>query len=480
MIWYHTTTPGNIEKILSEGLKINSAPNYSQGSLDYMNNVYGMVPVFLSKLNQPYYRDGSSVILEVNLSGLEDRLAADVPTLASDFEAMIDEKGIWFEDDWFTERAEKAHETFGEDEYEISYQDLLYGWAKEPAIELTQTAAFLGNIPANRIRLVTKTAKISTASSNIITAYHGGSKLHGDQFNLDNIGSGEGIGVLGPGVYFTDSERLGKIYLKYARGPAYLYTVELDISDFYNPSRGTPERFREPIIALIDEVKASGKARLNYRGDIAGVSLFEHGTHPIGELVKTFGRQEGREKLTLVGVKGLIEILPGGQLELCAFDMSTIKIVKAEQIDFDPTGRYDNTTNLSSYGSGEPLENMMIKDLVRVANKLDSIGLTKEADFIDMQIVALAQELDSKLDPDGLSDEDVMESTEPIFIEPGMTSPEDRLISLLLANDEVTKNFKGKSLEEIGDELGVSGDEEVMAVLERLIDPNDLYSRGTR
>ena len=446
-----------------------------------MRDIYDMIPVFLSKVNQPYDRDGSSVILEVNLDGLEDKLAADIPTLASDFSAMIDEKGIWFEDEWFGDNAERAHEAFGEDEYEISYHDLLYGWAKDPAIELTQTAAYLENIPANRVRFATeqtKTAKLTkSSSSGIITAYHGGSKLSGDKFSLDHIGSGEGIGVLGPGVYFMDRERGAKSYLKYARGPAYLYTVELDTSDFYNLTTGLPERFRGPVSALINQVKESGIARLNHYGDIAGVSLFDHGKYPIGELVKTFGRSEGREKLLSIGIKGLIEILPGGQQELCAFDMSTIKMVNAEQIDFDPTGNYNRPTISSSYrNSTLLLENKMLKDLVKVANKLDEIGLTSEADFIDMQILALASELEEELIPDDLSEEDLIESTEPIYNNPGKTSPEERLLTMLFANETVTDMFPGKTPEEIGEALGISDDPEVMKVLTNLVDENGLYS----
>ena len=302
MTWFHTTTPNNVEKILAEGMKTGSAPTYSMGSLDYMNNVYGMIPIFLSKRNIHYDGDTSSVILEVNIDGLEDKLAADVPTLAASFEAMIDEKGIWFEDDWFSDAAEKVHEAFGEDEYEISYQDLLYGWAKEPAIELTQTAAFLGNIPANRIRFAT------------------------EQTNLEN-----------------------------------------------------------------------------------------------------------------------------------------------------------QSTILSSYSnSGLLLEKEMLKDLVKVANKLDSIGLTKEADFIDMQILALASELEEEIIPDDLSDEDLIESTEPMYNNPGRTSPEERLLTMLFANETVTDMFPGQSPEEIGTALGISDDSEVMNVLRNLVDKDGLYSGMNR
>lgn len=479
MTWFHTTTKERADRILSEGLKVNQPATYSTGSLDYMKDVYGMIPIFLSKRNIHYDGDTSSVILEVNIEGLEDKLAADIPTLAASFEAYIDEKGIWFEDDWFGDAAEKVHEAFGEDEYEISYNDLLYGWAKEPAIELTQTAAFLGNIPAFRIRPVTeqtKTARLTKASSGKITVYHGGSKLRGDSFSLDNIGSGEGIGILGPGVYFTDNERLAKAYLKYARGPAYLYTAELDMTDFYNPTTGLPERFRGPVSSLIKNIIEDGSARVNSFGNIAGVSLFDHGKYPIGELVKTFGRSAGREKLLSIGIKGLYDVLPGGQLELCAFDMSTINVIKEEQVDFDPTGRYDSSTTLSSYGSsGLLLEKEMLKDLVKVANKLDSIGLTKEADFIDMQILALASELEEEIIPDDLSDEDLIEPTEPMYNNPGKTSPEERLLTMLFANETVTDMFPGQSPEEIGEALGISDDDEVMSVLRNLVDENGLY-----
>ena len=87
--WYHTTTKQNAQSILKQGLKVNSAPHYSQASLQYMKDVYGVVPIFLAKSSRPYDNDSNVVVLAVDVTGLE--LVADIPTIASNFGAYIDQ-----------------------------------------------------------------------------------------------------------------------------------------------------------------------------------------------------------------------------------------------------------------------------------------------------------------------------------------------------------------------------------------------------
>ena len=147
-IWYHTTTKRNAQSILKHGLKVNSTPNYSEASLEYMKTIYGVVPIFLAKSSRPYDNDSSVVVLAVGITGLE--LVADIPTLASNFGAYIDENfGIWFKegDNRYTDN---------EEDKEISFEDLLNpdsAYCQE-AIEKTGTAAVVQDIPPNRIKII--------------------------------------------------------------------------------------------------------------------------------------------------------------------------------------------------------------------------------------------------------------------------------------------------------------------------------------
>ena len=85
-IWYHTTSRENAKKILRGGLRINpSGIGKSQASLDWMDSIYGMTPVFLSR-ELGAYRNG--VVLKVNVEGL--KLVADVPSL-TDWGAQVTE-----------------------------------------------------------------------------------------------------------------------------------------------------------------------------------------------------------------------------------------------------------------------------------------------------------------------------------------------------------------------------------------------------
>jgi serine/threonine protein kinase len=137
--WYHTTSRKNLPSILREGLKINKPANYSQASSTYMKDVYGMVPVFLSKKSTPYDGDDDAVVLAVDVSGLS--LAADIPSLA-DKGAYVEEDHIWFEE-----------APDGLDE-EITFDDLINGPEAEAAINLTGTAAVLQDVEPSRISVL--------------------------------------------------------------------------------------------------------------------------------------------------------------------------------------------------------------------------------------------------------------------------------------------------------------------------------------
>ena len=139
--WYHTTSPENIEKIRKQGLKINpSGIGKSLASLDWMDSIYGMTPIFLSR-EPGTYRNG--VVLKVNVEGLN--LVADVPSLA-DWGAQIteDKDRLFFDEGDAPEELSEYLNESGE----ILYSDLInpeYGGTKA-AIDLTNTAAVMEDI----------------------------------------------------------------------------------------------------------------------------------------------------------------------------------------------------------------------------------------------------------------------------------------------------------------------------------------------
>jgi hypothetical protein len=67
--WYHTTSKENLKNIAKEGLKVNSSPNYSIASLEYMSDVYGRIPIFLAKSAKPYNGQPDSVVLKIDTKG---------------------------------------------------------------------------------------------------------------------------------------------------------------------------------------------------------------------------------------------------------------------------------------------------------------------------------------------------------------------------------------------------------------------------
>lgn len=148
-IWYHTTTRENLQSILKNGLKINSAANYSIGSLDYMKHVYGgKVPIFVAKSPEPYDNDLDGIVLEIDITGLE--LVSDIPTLLSHYGAYLDENGIWFKDD----HPKAPLWTKGEDL--IFFRDLLNPNSVycSDSIATTGTAAIMQDIPPQRIKVI--------------------------------------------------------------------------------------------------------------------------------------------------------------------------------------------------------------------------------------------------------------------------------------------------------------------------------------
>ncbi len=139
-IWYHSTTANNWMSIKEQGLLINSKHNFSIGSLSYMKDIYGCIPIFLSKNVNERYDD--EVLLSVDVTRLS--LVVDIPTLASEYGAYLSEDSLYFSDGELSE-----------------YDDILYsdiitpdGFMVDELINLTATAACMNNIDINRIKRI--------------------------------------------------------------------------------------------------------------------------------------------------------------------------------------------------------------------------------------------------------------------------------------------------------------------------------------
>jgi len=139
----------------------------------------------------------------------------------------------------------------------------------------------------------------------------------------------------------------------------------------------------------------------------------------------------------------------------------------------------------------------MLRKLVKVANRLDSLGMMKEADILDAEIVRLAafehdlgsssgiaDDFEGDVDPDSVSSEDAWEAFETT--QPQHTnSPEEKLISMLFGREALMRDPRfvdqitgePKPVEEIAAELGID-DPEIIDALESLLDSNGLYTGG--
>jgi len=155
---YHTTSPDRVEKILKEGLRVNSDYNKTRAAERYMRKAYdGIVPIFLS-LKRGRYING--IILEVDASGFD--LVADIPGLLDhDGYLMNDSSGIYWEEMNFgdlnqdPEKQDLIYE-LGGDDGEVTFDVLNDPNSKETqlAIQITETCAVKQDIPPDRIKVV--------------------------------------------------------------------------------------------------------------------------------------------------------------------------------------------------------------------------------------------------------------------------------------------------------------------------------------
>jgi hypothetical protein len=169
--------------------------------------------------------------------------------------------------------------------------------------------------------------------------YHG-SPYQFDKFDINRIGSGDGLSKFGHGLYFTDNIDMAVYYAKeLTKGKAKetgfnLYTVKLfNLNEFYEWESETPQHVAECIIRKLLKAGKESDAELitneyeeygNY-WDLR--TMYDILTHTLGN------QKTVSEWLNICGVSGVISdaITHKGKI-YTVYDDSLIKIIDVEKI----------------------------------------------------------------------------------------------------------------------------------------------------
>jgi len=173
--WLHATRPGNVEKILAEGMT--GYPEDAEFGYEHMRDeidmIYGTMPIFVAKnvglpyiqkmysgkiddIDQILYPEGDFVLLQVDVSGLP--VVADLMSLDGNYEE--ENAAITWDDVNHIPTELYQFVVIDEDEWGLMYyipiEPLITPNSPEAqaAIESTGTAAVLQDIPPDRIKVV--------------------------------------------------------------------------------------------------------------------------------------------------------------------------------------------------------------------------------------------------------------------------------------------------------------------------------------
>lgn len=186
-----------------------------------------------------------------------------------------------------------------------------------------------------KLEQINKYYKLCLALSGSMEVYHVGRKLIEGNFNFSYIGSGEGLGALGPGVYFTNDLEIAKRYAKYSRRP-YLYKAIISTDKLYNPVTGEPSNLRDLKKKVDEQLNIINK-------DYLELFSRQENTYRVKD---TSLNEKRRNLLKNNGISGFYIELPNGALEICIFDLSIISITESTpllgtQKEYDKQERED-------------------------------------------------------------------------------------------------------------------------------------------
>jgi hypothetical protein len=178
----------------------------------------------------------------------------------------------------------------------------------------------------NKARLIELNNLIKSAGE-LIQAFHCGRDIGDGKFSIDYLGSGEGMAILGPGIYFITSQSIAEVYSKHHDVP-FLYSVMIDKANFYEGNTGKPEHCRDSLFKIIDDLELKLGRKVKNKNH----ESLTYGRGGIGDINKAVGGKECNRLLVENGIDGAIEKLPGGDIELCVFNADCIKSI--EKIPF--------------------------------------------------------------------------------------------------------------------------------------------------
>jgi hypothetical protein len=166
-----------------------------------------------------------------------------------------------------------------------------------------------------------------------ITAYHCGNTFDGD-FDLKFSGTGEGYRILGPGMYFITNKQFAKKYAKHANtDTATMYTVEIDVDNFYNNMLLPTDRMRETMEKIAEYMGFTRKTMPRDHNSL------KNGRGFIGEVVNHVGHRKAQQIFKRFGLNGAVESIDytsenmGIIWEIAVFDLNKIKIIDREPVD---------------------------------------------------------------------------------------------------------------------------------------------------
>jgi ADP-Ribosyltransferase in polyvalent proteins len=178
---------------------------------------------------------------------------------------------------------------------------------------------------------------LTDGMSNIF--YHGSPYVF-DRFDINKVGSGDGLSKFGYGLYFSPNKQTAVYYAKELsigqnrQNGLNLYTVKLlGIDDFYNWEDETPEHIAQCIMRKLNRVGESDKA------EQISTEYEEYGNYwsirSMYEILEsTLGsKKETTEFLNICGVNGVIGESPAhNEPVYTVYDDRMIKIIDVTKI----------------------------------------------------------------------------------------------------------------------------------------------------
>lgn len=162
-----------------------------------------------------------------------------------------------------------------------------------------------------------------------ITAYHCGNNFDGN-FDLKYSGTGEGLRVLGPGMYFHTNKGQALSYAKYAKMEPTLFTCEIRIDHFYDVGGAIPDAMQTTLNAIATEMGFT-----NWQALPRNYDTFKNGFGVVGQIVKQLGHAAAQNMLLKHGVNGCIQYI-NPAWEISVYNTKCIQIMDREPINLPP------------------------------------------------------------------------------------------------------------------------------------------------